>query len=69
MKPMDPVTKAVMETIGGAGFAVTLGHDNGLHVLEATAENTGELFVVRGDDLQATAIELAEQVGIELEDG
>ena len=66
---MDPVTKSVIETIGDAGFAVMLSHVNGLHVIEATAQDTGELFVVTGDDLYATAIELAEQVGIELEDG
>ena len=61
---MDAVTKSVIETIGDAGFVVTLGHVNGLHVIEATAQDTGELFVVTGDDLRTTAIELAEQVGI-----
>ena len=66
---MDAVTKAVIETIGDAGFVVMLSHDNGLHVIEATAQDTGELFVVTGDDLYTTAIELAEQVGLELEDG
>ena len=66
---MDPVTKSVIEVVGTAGFAVTLGHDDGLHVIEATEIDSGDLFRVTGDDLQATAIELAEQVGIELEDG
>ena len=66
---MTPITKATIEVIGDAGFAVTLRHDDGLHVIEATADDTGELFVVTGDDLYATAVELAEQVGIELEDG
>ena len=66
---MDAVTKSVIETIGDAGFVVMLSHVNGLHVIEATAQDSGELFVVTGDDLRATAIELAEQVGIELEDG
>ena len=66
---MDAVTKSVIETIGDAGFVVMLSHVNGLHVIEATAQDTGELFVVTGDDLRTTAIELAEQVGIELMDG
>ena len=66
---MDAVTKSVLEVIGDAGFAVMLGHVNELHVIEATAQDTGELFVVTGDDLYTTAVELAEQVGIELEDG
>ena len=66
---MDAVTKSIIETIGDAGFVVMLSHVNGLHVIEATAKDTGELFVVTGDELYATAIELAEQVGIELEDG
>ena len=66
---MDVVTKAVIETIGGAGFVVMLSHVNGFHVIEATAQDTGALFVVTGADLRTTAIELAEQVGIELEDG
>lgn len=66
---MDAVAKSIIEVVGDAGFAVMIGHDNGLHVIEATEQDTGELFVVTGDDLQATAVELAEQVGIELEDG
>lgn len=66
---MTPVTKSIIEVIGDAGFVVMLSHDKGLHVIEATADDTGELFVVTGDDLYTTAIELAEQVGIELKDG
>jgi hypothetical protein len=66
---MTPVTKAIIEVIGDAGFAVTIGHEDGLHVVEARALESGELFRVTGDDLDTTAVELAERVGIELEDG
>jgi len=66
---VDPVTKCLIEVIGGAGFAVMLSYDNGLPVIEAIAHDTGERFIVRGDDLYATTVELALQVGIDLEDG
>ena len=66
---MDSVTKAILETIGGAGFTVSLGAADGLSVVEAIDSETGERFVVRGDNLYAATVELAEEVGIELEDG
>jgi len=43
--------------------------DDGQHAVKTVAENTGEIFVVRGPDLYDAACELAGQVGIELEDG
>ena len=66
---MDAVTKALTETIGAAGFAVQLGASKGHHVVEAVNEQTGERFVVRGEDLYLTVVELAGQVGLELEEG
>ena len=66
---MDAVTQALIETIGAAGFAVQLSASEGRHVVQAINVQTGEQFVVRGDDLYATVVELAGQVGIELEDG
>ncbi|MCH7592048.1 MAG: hypothetical protein IH989_04610 [Planctomycetes bacterium] len=60
---MDPVTKAVIETIGAAGYV------DALSVVVAVDERTGERFVVRGDDLYETVVEFAQQVGIELDDG
>ena len=65
---MDTLTKAILETIGVAGYAVSIGADNGLPVVEAIDNKTGERFVVRGE-LDEAAVELAEQVGVELEDG
>ena len=38
-------------------------------VVVAIDERTGERFVVRGDDVYETVVEVAVQVGIELEDG
>ena len=63
---MKAVTKAIIETIGAAGFAVPLYGRDGRNVVEAANEAT---FVVRGDDLCTVVIELAQQCGIELEDG
>ena len=42
---------------------------DGRNVVEAVSEETGETFVVRGDDLYLVVVELAQQCGIELEDG
>ena len=67
---MDPTTKAVIETIGNAGYSVTIGADsNGNSIAEATDEANSEKFIVRADELYSAVIELAQQVGIELEDG
>ena len=67
---MDSTTKALIETIGNVGNAVVLSvDDNDRQVVEATDEHTGGCFVIRGDDLYTVAVEHAEQVGIELEDG
>ena len=66
---MDAPTKALIETIGDSGFTVQLGASMGQHVIEAVNQRTGEAFVVRGDDLYLAVVELAQQVGIELEDG
>ena len=45
----NAVTKAVIETIGAAGFTVQLYGKDGQNVVEAVNEATGETFVVRGD--------------------
>ncbi len=67
---MNATTKAVLETIGDTGYTVMTGADrHGNAVVEATDDHTGEKFVVRTDDLYTAVVELAQQVGIELEDG
>lgn len=66
---MDAPTKAVLEVIRAAGFDVQRSVVDGRHVVEAVARDSGETFVVRGKDLYAVAVELAQQCGIELEDG
>ena len=58
------VSKAILETIGGAGYIVVTGADNGQHVVEAIDQKTGERFIVRGPKLYEATMELAEQVGI-----
>jgi hypothetical protein len=67
--PADAPTKALIATIGAAAYEVQLGMADGLHAVEAIDQRSGETFVVRGDDLYRTVVELAQQVGIELEDG
>jgi len=67
---MDTTTKALIETIGNAGYSVMTGKDgDGNTVTEATDQTTSERFVVRADDLYTAVVELAQQVGIDLEDG
>jgi len=67
---MDATTKALIETIGATGYAVTVGADSdGNKVVEAADKKTGETFVVRADCLYMAAVELVQQVGIDLEDG
>ncbi len=66
---IDPPTKATIATIRAAGFDVQVNTADGLHAVEAVDQRSGETFVVRGDDLYTVAVELAQQVGIELEDG
>ena len=60
---------AIIGTIGAAGFTVQLYGQDGQNVVEAVNEETGETFVVCGDDLYLVVVELAQQCGIELEDG
>ncbi len=66
---MNPPTKAIIEVIGAAGYEVQLGMANGYQIVEAVDQRSRETLVVRGDDLYRTVVELAQQVGIELEDG
>ena len=66
---LDAVTKAIIETNGAAGFVVELGVEGGREVATAVSEETDERFVVRSDDLYETVVELAQQCGVELEDG
>ena len=67
---MDIVGKVLVETIGDAGYRVDIagGGQEG-HAVTAVAYGGGERFVVRGADLYEAVVELAGQVGIELEDG
>ncbi len=66
---VNAVTKAIIETIGGAGFTVQLYGQDSQNVVEAVNEETDETFVVPGVDLYLVVVELAQQCGIELDDG
>ena len=67
---MDTVVKTVIEQIGDVVFTVYVGTDDESRaIVAATSKTTGEQFIVRGADLYAAACEVAQQVGIELEDG
>ena len=67
---MDAPTKAIIESIDGCGYTVMMGADSDRNsVVEATDTKTGERYIVRADDLYTAVVELAQQVGIELEDG
>ena len=67
---MDAVTTALLELIGAQGFTVSFEYDDFRRpIASASAHETGETFVVRHDTLYAATCELAELVGIELDDG
>ena len=51
------------------GYRVEIGYVDALPVVVVIDERTGERFVVRGNVLYETVVELAGQVGIELMDG
>ena len=63
---MDAVTKAILETIGAAGFNVNIEANS----VTAIDQKTGERYIVRyADNLYDAVVELAQQIGIDLEDG
>ena len=62
---MDSVTKSLIEVIGDSGYDIMIGNN----VIEAIDQKTGERFIIRCSNLYDGSVELAEQVGIELEDG
>lgn len=67
---IDATAKALIETVGATGYALMVGADSdGNKVVEATDKETGERFVVTADDLYMAAVELAQQAGIDLENG
>ena len=62
---MNSLTKAILETIGSAGYTIHVNR----HDLTATDQKTNERFIVRyDDDIYVAAVELTQQIGIELED-
>ena len=62
---MDAVTKSLIEVIGDCGYDIMIGHNT----IEAIDKKTGERFIVRCSNLYDGSVELAQQVGIELQDG
>lgn len=66
---MDTVTKAGIETISATGYRLDIAADgHGTYAVTAVAAD-GERFVVRRADFYLVVIELAQHVGIDLEDG
>ena len=68
------VTDAVLHVIKGAGYSLgettTINHDGTTRcVINAVDARTGESFTVSAGTLYEAVVELAGQVGIELEDG
>ena len=63
---MDAVSKAIVETIHKAGFTVNIAANN----LAATNQETEEQCIVNYDaNFYDAVVELAEKIGLELEDG
>ena len=73
--PTPHVTQAILDTIRDAGFhigeTVVLSLDDGhpCQVANAVDAKTGESFTVMAPTRYEAAVELAEQVGFDLEDG
>lgn len=67
---MDSVTRAVLGSVRRMGYVVCIDAAAATRIaVSARNIRTGESFVVRGDDFYFAACELAERVGIELDDG
>ena len=62
---MDTVTKSLIEVIGDSGYDIMIGNN----VIEAVDQQTVERFIVRCSNLYEGSVELAQQVGVELQDG
>jgi len=62
---LETVTKSLIEVIGDSGYDIMIANN----VIEAIDHKTGERFIVRCSNLYDGSVELAQQVGIELEDG
>ena len=64
---MDPTAKALIETIGRAGYVVNLdAAGGGTMAVTAISEESGETWVVRDADLYSAVVQVAEQIGFEL---
>lgn len=66
---MNTPTTALLETVRAVSFDVQIGSADRLHVAEAVNRRTRERLVVLAGDLSAAVVELAQQVGIELQGG
>ena len=67
---MDTVTRVLIETIGNTGYDVSITYDDDARsVVTAIDEGTGEIFIVRHEDLYLAVCELAGQIGVEVTDG
>ena len=49
-------------------LSLTAADSDGNTVVEATDKTTGGRFIVRGEDLYNAVVELAQKVGLDLED-
>lgn len=68
MISFDPVARTALETIHAAGFPVTARRN----CVTAVDDKTDEIYLIRFDDPVRNGdvlVRLAEQVGIDLEDG
>ena len=61
---LNPTTRAILETIKGCGFTVTV-RDGWIEAVDPK----GERFIVTGDDVYLAAVELAGKCGVDVMDG
>ena len=64
---LDPVTSAVLFAVARLGYVVNIRQDGDLYV--TTGYRDGETFVARVAEPYAAAVELAGQVGVDLDGG
>ncbi len=64
---MNDASRVILELVGAAGFTITIDADK----VTAVNQETGERFIVRyePDYFCEATMELAQQVGMQLEDG
>lgn len=65
----QPTTKAIMKLVELQGYRIGLGEYEGIWIATAKRDHDGQFHVAKAPEEHIAICELAESVGIDLEDG